>query len=378
MSRIRFLFRQDSADAWTSNNPTLAAGEIGIELDSANGVSPKFKIGNGILAWNDSSFNYFINDSDQSALAGAGGSAGITWGGDRGLIAGRYSVTSHNIIDYIDITTPGNATDFGDLTTVRYGAGLASNASTVLIAAGFESGSPNIRHDTIEYVSPATTGNATAWTGVLTAGRDQLNALSDGTYGVFCMGWVSSPNVTMDYVTIATDANAVDFGDTTLGRAGPACASDATRGIIAGGYQASGDLGVNIIEYITVASPSNSTDFGDLTTARCNFGGAGDGTYATFAGGASQWSGTKYNIIDYITVQTTANATDFGDLTQTVWQTTVSGNSTRAFSAGGRSDATNYETTMEYWTFATPANASDFGDLTQGGWEPSASSGNAS
>lgn len=30
MSRIRFLFRQDSADAWTSNNPTLAAGEIEI------------------------------------------------------------------------------------------------------------------------------------------------------------------------------------------------------------------------------------------------------------------------------------------------------------------------------------------------------------
>ena len=374
---IQIKIRRDTKAEWDSADPVLLAGELGFELkDSA--TSGRFKIGNGSREWSRLPFWYAYQDS-AGAYGSSGGSAGITWGGDRGLIAGRYSTTSHDIIDYIDITTPGNATDFGDLTSVRYGAGLASNASTVLIAGGYVSaGESQGRKDLIEYVSPATTGNATAWTGVLTAARDQLKALSDGTYGVFCMGWVSAPNVTMDYVTIATDANAVDFGDTTLGRAGPACASDATRGIIAGGYQASGDLGVNIIEYITVASPSNSTDFGDLTVARNNLGGAGDGTYATFAGGASQWSGTKYNIIDYITVQTTANATDFGDLTQTVWQTTASGNSTRAFSAGGRSDATNYETTMEYWTFATPGNASDFGDLTQGGWEPSASSGNAS
>ena len=39
--------RRDTAANWTSNNPTLAAGEIGYETDTA-----LFKIGTGSTAWN--------------------------------------------------------------------------------------------------------------------------------------------------------------------------------------------------------------------------------------------------------------------------------------------------------------------------------------
>jgi Major tropism determinant N-terminal domain len=42
----RLQQRRDTAANWTSNNPTLAAGEIGLETDTA-----KFKIGNGSTAW---------------------------------------------------------------------------------------------------------------------------------------------------------------------------------------------------------------------------------------------------------------------------------------------------------------------------------------
>jgi len=42
----RLQQRRDTAANWTSNNPTLAAGEIGYETDTA-----KFKIGNGSTAW---------------------------------------------------------------------------------------------------------------------------------------------------------------------------------------------------------------------------------------------------------------------------------------------------------------------------------------
>jgi len=38
--------RRDSAANWTSNNPTLSAGEIGVEIDTG-----KFKIGTGAAAW---------------------------------------------------------------------------------------------------------------------------------------------------------------------------------------------------------------------------------------------------------------------------------------------------------------------------------------
>lgn len=40
--------RRGTAEQWTTLNPTLAAGEIGFETDTN-----KFKIGNGVDAWNN-------------------------------------------------------------------------------------------------------------------------------------------------------------------------------------------------------------------------------------------------------------------------------------------------------------------------------------
>lgn len=51
----RIQNRRDTAANWTSNNPTLAAGEIGFETDTN-----KFKIGTGSTAWN--SLNYAGSD----------------------------------------------------------------------------------------------------------------------------------------------------------------------------------------------------------------------------------------------------------------------------------------------------------------------------
>jgi len=49
----RLQQRRDTAANWTSSNPTLAAGEIGYETDTA-----KFKIGNGTSAWTALSYAY--------------------------------------------------------------------------------------------------------------------------------------------------------------------------------------------------------------------------------------------------------------------------------------------------------------------------------
>ena len=43
---IRIQLRRDTAANWTSANPTLRAGEVGIETDTL-----KFKIGNGTQTW---------------------------------------------------------------------------------------------------------------------------------------------------------------------------------------------------------------------------------------------------------------------------------------------------------------------------------------
>lgn len=45
-------FRRDTAANWTSANPTLANGEMGIETDTS-----QYKIGNGSTAWNSLSYS---------------------------------------------------------------------------------------------------------------------------------------------------------------------------------------------------------------------------------------------------------------------------------------------------------------------------------
>ena len=50
--------------------------------------------------------------------------------GFRGLFAGGTSPTNSNVIDYINIASAGNATDFGDLTLARQtlrGGGVSSS-----------------------------------------------------------------------------------------------------------------------------------------------------------------------------------------------------------------------------------------------------------
>lgn len=48
----RIQLRRDSALGWSTNNPILASGEIGIELSPTPAQIVKFKLGDGITAWN--------------------------------------------------------------------------------------------------------------------------------------------------------------------------------------------------------------------------------------------------------------------------------------------------------------------------------------
>ena len=67
---------------------------------------------------------------------------------------------------------------------------------------------------------------------------------------------------TVEYVTISTTGNAVDFGDMTNAPANPATAGNSIRGMVAGG-QSPGS--VNTIQYFTLTSLGNAQDFGDLS-----------------------------------------------------------------------------------------------------------------
>jgi len=91
-------------------------------------------------------------------------------------------------------------------------------------------------------------------------------------------------------------------------------AASSTRGLIAGGCIGDGSSGVNVIEYVTMASLGDSIDFGDLTDNRRRGSGVSNSIRGVFAGGYTNPGST--NIIDFVIISTLGDATDFGDLPQ--------------------------------------------------------------
>ena len=56
----RIQLRRGTASEWSTENPVLLEGEIGIQLDSARN---RIKIGDGTTAWND--LPYFLDAREE-------------------------------------------------------------------------------------------------------------------------------------------------------------------------------------------------------------------------------------------------------------------------------------------------------------------------
>ena len=280
-----------------------------------------------------------------------GGTGSNTGTGARGIWGGG-SGPNTDVIQYVTISTLGNASDFGNLTATRFGGSGASSRTRGL----FQGGGTPTRLDTVDYITISSTGDALDF-GNLTVSRSQSAGISNQIRGIAGTG--SAPNgrrEEIDYATIASTGNYVDFGNATSIRETAAGCQSTTRGIIGGGSSPS--AAVNTIEYITIMTTGNALDFGDLTHTAANLGSntVSSATRGVFAGDA--------NIIDFITIATLGNAVDFGDLVASRVYTSGNDDSVRGMWAGGGpgiSDATNI---IEYIQIATTGDALDFGDLT--------------
>jgi len=337
-----------------------------------------------------------------SGLASTSNSIRGVFGGGVTIFVGSPTVTVwSNVIDYVTISTAGSATDFGDLTVAREGFSACSDSDGGIVEAGGGGGgggggtgrgvfgggyisTPVISFtNTIDYITIATTGNAIDF-GDLTQQMRELSACSSSTRGVFGGGNLTTPVVpaltyynVMGYITIATTGNAIDFGDLTLSRDTMGCSSS-TRGIFGGGYTPlPAPLGTNynVMDYITIATTGNAIDFGDLTLARSGGDGCSSSTRGIFGGGTSTASS---NTIDYITIATTGNAIDFGDLTLPRSSIASCSSSTRGVFGGGSTPHPTlisvFSNAIDYITIATTGNATDFGDLSVVLYSPSACS----
>ena len=129
---------------------------------------------------------------------------------------------------FITISSTGNSSDFGDLTTATSGnnSGVSGNSTRGMIVGGYD--------------HPATAPSITYFNNI-------------------------------QFITIATLGNSQDFGDLLAGRAGAANCTSPTRAIVGNGLAPSM---TNSIETFIITTAGNSVDFGDTTEARRTSTGA--------------------------------------------------------------------------------------------------------
>tara|TARA_B100000085_G_scaffold213665_1_gene197816 strand:+ start:140 stop:1699 length:1560 start_codon:yes stop_codon:yes gene_type:complete len=302
-----------------------------------------------------------VNISTWTISTSSGGS-GVLFYGTRGLnLGGKSGSPSYNTIQYFTTTSASDAVDFGDLTAANYYFGAASSGTRVVTGGGIHS---TTTVASMDYFETATTGNASDF-GDLTFQRYTPGCAGSTTRHLTCGGNLGSgggseTNI-IDYVTYATTGNATDFGDRTVAQDYVSTASDATYAVIGLGedYSTGSNAARDTLDYVTIATTGNASDFGDLTLARYagNHGVIGNTTRGLFAGGY----GSPSNIIDYITIASPGNATDFGDLANARGDMQSTSDGTTGFFMGG-----NGATDITQVTIATTGNATSFADLLTG------------
>ena len=191
----------------------------------------------------------------------------------RGVRGGGYPTS--DVIDYCTIQSTGDWKDFGNLTASRLTHGCGVSSPTRGIWGGGDLYNPSTTAtNIIDYITISTTGNAADF-GDLSVTRKAVAGCANAVRGIWSGGYVNpSPYLnTMDYLTLATLGNATEFGDSTWTGAYKSGASSPTRGTWSGGRVNPSPGRQNIIDYTQIMTTGNATDFGDLTAAA--FDGAG-------------------------------------------------------------------------------------------------------
>ena len=216
------------------------------------------------IDFGDPTFNSFAKAAFSSTTRGV-------WGG------GWTGSANNNIIEYIEIATTGNALDFGDLLQATRGQGSSGNSIRGIFAGGQAADDSSNFTDDIDFVTIASKGNTTSFGNLTSRKRmDGGGQVSNSIRGLF---WNTGGNTTaghgVDSITIASTGNAVFFADGLTMESIPACTSNKTRGVFAGGYNPA-PTSTTAIDSVEFSTSGQASSFGDLTEARIAAGGCSD------------------------------------------------------------------------------------------------------
>ena len=293
-------------------------------------------------------------------------------GRGRGVLAGGYMApalsASYFLMNVVEISTLGNATEFGYLAQNRgvedyvSGAGVVSSSTRGVVVGG--SFQPSLAGEyTMQYYNFSSLGGSYDFGGVLKQQTHWMAGFSDGVRGVTAGGL--GPSNVMEYITIATNGDATDFGDLTTPCRLPSGASSPTRGII---FSGNNPGLLNNIDYATIATTGNAQDFGEMIVTTNKSASCASPTRAVTGHGYTTGGGST-NVMQYVTIASKGNTTDFGDLHRQAAAAASFSNHTRGiFNGGYTTPAGATVTRMDYITIASTGNAADFGDTTIDGY----------
>ena len=299
--------------------------------------------------------------SGTSGMVMPGGPTEYRGGRGRGITGGGFvSPSSQNVMDYVEITTTGNALDFGDLTSILRNIATCASSTRGTFAGGQSPGNTNI----ICYTTISSQGGANDFGDLSTTTTNSNDGvLSDNTRGIILLGSPADIQGTLEFITIPTTGDSSDFGELSLKRRHTATMASPTRGIFAAGSDDVASAKVKLIDYVTIQTKGTAVKFGEtLAMATEQSVGAGNKTRGLICGGLTP---SILDNIEYITIATEGTATDFGNLTGSGRHGSASmSSSVRACVAGGT--APSNDDTIDYVTITTTGNATDFGNLTIG------------
>ena len=305
-------------------------------------------------------------------------------GRGRAVFGGGYGSSSPypnlNTLDMVNITTTGDAVDFGDLTVGRSANTMGSNATRGIFANGRFPG-PGNAQTTIDFVTFSSSGGANDF-GDLNNDPCSSTGFSDATRGIFSGGYEANTSPyprtkEMTFINIASTGNSADFGECVRRGNKGVSFSNSTRGFTCGGNNRIDSPSPNThhgrIEMTIIQTTGSTVDFGEIgedngkdffTGNTGSNGGAASQTRGIIFSGITSPSAHR-NVIEFLTLTTFGNSQNFGDLLTSGGGggVTASGNQIRGVV---RTSSAYDGNILEQVTISTTGNATDFGDLNTG------------
>ena len=299
--------------------------------------------------------NQWVNITTDSPHLHTGGTRGVTAGINENPMWQEH-------MDFFNISTTGNSTDFGDMSADVFGCGATASSSRGVVFGGYGGSAQNSTNNQIEFVTIASQGNAQDF-GDMTDGRSNTCVSGNQTRAVAVGGADGSGNSNIiDFVTIASTGNAVDFGDMTAitNNSSDGGCGNATRAVF---HTRTPNNNGGFFHY-NIATQGNAAEFSDKANSGNNtLAGGSNAVRGLFQGGY----GT--NAISAVTISTLGSAFDFGDQTTKRYTAGAATSGTRYVSiAGATVPGNSMNNTMEYVQIMTQGNTIDFGDLSRSGY----------